>query len=239
MNKSKDRIGTDAVIEEFNFTRYQLEQFVREGRLSKAIKRQGYLIAELKAIRAEYDKMLQDHVLITDIREQYGLARQDWYCIAKRKDFPKTVQIDGCGKAFLIKSEWQAWEAQHKELLVAKSQLREQINNPDPALVGLNETSSICRLDRETISRKSREGSFPKPAVAGSGTREMLFRRIDIQQWLFDRSTRAKANSNPAPSFTEDDYEAIFEAARLLQVTPDFFIKEAALYKATVVLESF
>ena len=239
MNKSKDRLGTDAVIEKFKFTRYQLEQFVREGRLSKAVKRQGYLISELVEIRAEFDKMLEDHLLITDIREQYGLARQDWYCIARRKDFPKTVQIEGCGKAFIVKSEWRAWEAQHKGLLVAKSQLRNQINNPDPALVGLSETSSICKLDRETISRSVREGRFPKPAVAGSGTREMLFRRIDITQWMFDRSIRARTSTNPTPSFTEDDYKAIYEAARLLQVTPDFFIKEAALYKAAVVLKSF
>ena len=98
-------------------------------------------------------------------------------------------------------------------------------------------------MSRFTLIRKVKNNEFPKPIVKKRGeNKQQLYKRDAVDQWMTDNSqfvSERKQKRYPSinVNFTPSELKLIETASQALGCDPEFFINDAALWKARGVLK--
>ena len=184
-----------------------------------------------------------EHYRTSEVRQLTALPKSTIINWSQNGRFPKPAGLVK-GTTIYSKAEVDAWCKTHQDLIQVRQQRlaqktlrRSAVNDivDANAMLNIEQVSALIGLSSGHIYREIRAGRFPVANLAGGGTKgnHSLWHKDVVDQYLKARPSLNKTNGF---DFTADEMRQLRTAAKAVYSDLDFFIKEAALWKAKFVL---
>jgi len=184
-----------------------------------------------------------EHYRTRDVKQLTALPKSTIINWSRNGRFPKSCGVvkNNC---VWNKADVDDWCKNNTDLIEVRRQRldqktlrRSQVNDiVDPkAMLNIDQVSTLIGLSVGHIYREIRSGNFPAADLAGGGTKgnHSLWHKQTVNAYIKAKTTENTGNDL---NFSVNEMRQLRHAAKALYCDLDFFIKDAALWKAKFVL---